>query len=72
MPNLIQSLQARDLGHLRIVAGLWGVELSSAESEAALKELTAALLDPDLVGEMVDSLSAAGPIRPGSAGGGGR
>ena len=58
MPNLIQSLHTRDIGHLRIVAGLWGVELSSAESEAALKELTAALLEPELVGEMVDSLSA--------------
>jgi hypothetical protein len=58
MPNLVQSLQARDLGHLRIVAGLWGVELNSSESEAALKQLTTALLDPDLVCEMVDSLSA--------------
>jgi hypothetical protein len=58
MPNLIQSLQARDLGHLRIVAGLWGVELVSAENEAALKELTTALLDPDLVCEIIDSLCA--------------
>ncbi|MGD0878962.1 MAG: helicase-associated domain-containing protein [Anaerolineales bacterium] len=57
MPNLVQSLQTRDLGHLRVVARLWGVELGSAEYEAALKELTSALLDPDLVGEMVDSLS---------------
>jgi hypothetical protein len=58
MPNLVQSLQTRDLGHLRIVAGMWGVELGSAEDEAALKELTSALLDPNLLGEMVDSLSA--------------
>lgn len=58
MPTLLQSLQARDLGHLRIVAGLWGVELASSENEAALKDLTAALLDPDLVHEIVDSLSA--------------
>jgi len=57
MPNLVQSLQARDLGHLRIVAGLWGVELNSGESEAALQQLTTALLDAQLVGEMVDSLS---------------
>ena len=57
MPNLIQSLQGRDLGHLRIVAGLWGVELVPAENEAALQELTTALLDPGLVHEMVDSLS---------------
>jgi len=58
MPTLIQSLQARDLGHLRIVAGLWGVELSSSESEPALEELSAALLDPQLVNEMADSLEA--------------
>ena len=58
MPNLVQSLQSRDLGHLRIVAGLWGVELSAAEKEAALQQLTTALLDPQLVGEMVDSLNA--------------
>jgi len=37
---------------------LWGLELNSSESEAALKQLTTALLDPDLVCEMVDSLSA--------------
>jgi hypothetical protein len=59
MPNLIQSLQGRDLGHLRIVAGLWGVELLSADYEASLQELCAALLDPDLTGEILDSLSAA-------------
>jgi len=57
MPNLIQSLQGRDLGHLRIVAGLWGMELVPAETDAALKELSAAILDPDQVGEIVDSLS---------------
>ena len=56
MPTLIQSLQERDLGHLRIVAGLWGLELVQAESEAALKELTAALLDPASLHEIVDSL----------------
>ncbi len=58
MPNLIQSLQGRDIGHLRIVAGLWGVELSLLENEAALKQLAAVLLDPHLAAEMVDSLPA--------------
>jgi hypothetical protein len=56
MPNLIQSLQAHDLAHLRIVAGLWGLDLASGESEAALKELASALLDPGLEHEIVDSL----------------
>lgn len=58
MPNLIQSLQARDLGHLRIVAGLWGVELVSTENDAALKELTTILLNQELVCEIADSLLA--------------
>ena len=57
MPNLVQSLQTRDLGHLRIVAGLWGLELTCTENEAALKELTAALLNPELVQEILASLS---------------
>jgi hypothetical protein len=58
MPDLLHSLQTRDLGHLRIVAGLWGVELKSAETDVALKELSASLLDPASVREIVDSLSA--------------
>ena len=58
MPDLIQSLQSRDLGHLRIVTSLWGVELASIEMDAALTELATALLDPALVGEIVDALSA--------------
>lgn len=57
MPNLAQSLQACDLAHLRIVAGLWGVDLTSGENEAALKELTTALLDAGLVQEIMESLS---------------
>lgn len=57
MPDLIHSLQNRDLGHLRIVAGLWGLEVKSPETDAALKELSAALLDPDLMGEIIGSLS---------------
>jgi hypothetical protein len=58
MPDLIHSLQTRDLGHLRIVAALWGVELKSAETDAALQELSAALLDPEPARELVDSLPA--------------
>jgi len=56
MPDLYTSLQKHDLGHIRIVAGLWGVELGSNETDAALKELCASLLDPDLLAEITDSL----------------
>ena len=58
MPTLTQSLQGRDIGHLRIVAGLWGVDLVQVENETALKELSVALLNPRMISEIVDSLSA--------------
>jgi hypothetical protein len=57
MPDLIHSLQNRDIGHLRIVAELWGVDIKSPETDVALKELSAALLDRELVREIIDSLS---------------
>jgi hypothetical protein len=58
MPDLLQSLYKRDIGHLRIVASLWGVELTASETEAAAVELSVALLDPELDREIVDSLPA--------------
>ena len=58
MPNLIQSFQGRDIGYLRIVARLWGIELAASDTDTVLKELAAALLDPKLVTEIVDSLPA--------------
>lgn len=56
MPDLVHSLQARDLGHLRIVASLWGITLSANEGDAARQELAAFLLEPGLVTEIVDTL----------------
>ena len=56
MPDLFQSLQKYDLVHIRIVAGLWGLELSSNEPDAATKELCASLLDPDLLAEILEAL----------------
>jgi hypothetical protein len=58
MPDLIDSLHSRDLGHLRIIASLWGLELTATEAEAVLAELSAALLEPRLVTEIVESLPA--------------
>lgn len=57
MPDLFTSLQNQDLGHIRILAGLWGLELDSNESEAALKELCASLLNPDLLAEILEALN---------------
>lgn len=58
MPDLHASLQKYDLGHLRIIAELWGLELESAEPTSALEELCASLLDLEAVAETIDILSA--------------
>lgn len=56
MPDLFHSLLKQDIGHLRIIAELWGHELKTAKAEGALEELCASLLDPDLVAELIGSL----------------
>ena len=58
MPNLLDSLQKKDMGHLRIVAGLWGLELDSTEADSAAEELSASLLDFEAVRETMEILSA--------------
>ena len=59
MPSLAQTLPANDLGFLRIVASLWGIELqASAPAEAAL-ELAEAMLDAELMEEVVAALPEA-------------
>jgi len=57
MPDLFHSLLKQDIGHLRIIAELWGLELDSADSDAALEELSVSLLEPGLLAELIDSLS---------------
>lgn len=56
MPNLTESLQGRDPGHLRIIAKLWGVEMEEQETPAAIIQLTRLLLNHALVNDMVSSL----------------
>ncbi len=58
MPDLYHSLLKQDIGHLRIIAEFWGVELDSTDLEAAQEELSASLLEPDLLAELIDSLSS--------------
>jgi hypothetical protein len=60
MPSLLQSLQNHDLAFLRIVGGLWGLELKSRELGEATSELAVSLLDPDLVAEVLTSLNPQG------------
>lgn len=58
MRTLEQSLQKADIGHLRIVAGLWGLELESNDAASALDELCASLLDLEAVAETLEILTA--------------
>jgi hypothetical protein len=56
MPDLSASLQKQDMGHLRIVAGFWGLELESTDTDSALEELCASLLDLEAVSETLEIL----------------
>ena len=56
MPDLYTSLRKHDLGHFHIVSELWGLELTSNDTDVALKELCASLLDPDLLTEILEAL----------------
>ena len=58
MPDLLASLLNQDLGHLRIVAELWGLELDAhaRDRKATADELAASLLDPELVRETLEVL----------------
>jgi hypothetical protein len=56
MPTIIQSFQGHDIGFLRIVARFWGIDVGATDTDAFLKELMLAFLNPRLVGEVVDTL----------------
>lgn len=56
MPTLTQSLHSRDLGHLRIIAEHWGIELSAPDTRAALSILSSDILNPELIAEIIETL----------------
>ena len=56
MPDLTESLQGRDLGHLHIVAEFWGIELDAPDVRGALPLLVKAMLDPSLAAEIIGDL----------------
>jgi hypothetical protein len=58
MPDLSQSLHKTDIGHLRIIAEFWGLELESKDFDSALEELSASILDLEAVSETLDILQA--------------
>ncbi len=51
MPDLVQSLQGRDLGHLKIIAELWGIEFSAPDARVGVQRLTSLLLNEKTVNE---------------------
>ena len=56
MPDLIQSLQGRDLGHLRIIAELWGLDFNTPDTRIGLSRLTALLINKELLWEILQAL----------------
>jgi hypothetical protein len=56
MPSLAQTLPSNDLGFLRIVASLWGIELISSDAAEAAVELSESLCDAELLDEVVSTL----------------
>ena len=60
MPSLSQTLPTNDIGFVRIVASLWGLELTSSDPAEAAVELAEALCDAELLEEVVSTLPAEG------------
>jgi len=56
MPTLSQSLLAHDLGHLRILAEHWGVDMEAPDTKTGLPLLVQQILDRELVTEIVAAL----------------
>jgi hypothetical protein len=58
MPDLHATLLKYDLGHLNIIAELWGMEIRSRDADSAAGEVCAFLLKPEAVRETIDILPA--------------
>jgi hypothetical protein len=56
MPPLSHSLNRTDLSYLQIIAGFWEIQLEARDLRQALEALVPALLRPEAVQEMVESL----------------
>ncbi|HWQ83332.1 MAG TPA: hypothetical protein VN363_02130, partial [Anaerolineales bacterium] len=56
MPNLVQSLQGKDLGHLRIISELWGVELNAPDVRQAVQSLLQFMLQRKYLSAVLEEL----------------
>ena len=54
--DLLHSLQGRDLGHLRIIADLWGIELSAPDARVGVQRLAPAMLARGALQPVLDRL----------------
>ncbi|UCF59798.1 MAG: helicase-associated domain-containing protein [Anaerolineaceae bacterium] len=59
MRSLLHTLQDYDLGHLRIVAELWGIDLPQGPARQAAEAIARTMLDPATVTEITESLPPA-------------
>ncbi len=56
MPNLVESLQGRDLGSLHIIAELWGIKLADQDIQTVIRNLNTSMLDGRQFSQLVSSL----------------
>jgi hypothetical protein len=56
MPDLAQSLHGHDLGHLHIIADLWGLDLEAPDVRQGRRNLARGLLNEGLIEEVVEAL----------------
>ena len=56
MRSLLHTLQDYDLGHLRIVAELWGIDLPQGPARQAADVVARTMLEPATVTEITESL----------------
>ncbi|NLG99717.1 MAG: hypothetical protein GX491_20365 [Chloroflexi bacterium] len=56
MPDLEHTLQGRDLGFLRIVAGTWGLELNAPDAATALPVVVQGILEHADFAEVIEAL----------------
>ena len=60
MPKLKSCLQGADLGYLRVVADLWGLEIKPADAHSVLARLLPQILDRRKFTEVIKELPPAG------------
>jgi hypothetical protein len=55
-PDLFQTLQKQDLGYVRIVAELWGLDISASDAKSATQQLIHHMDEINIVQENVEAL----------------